>query len=79
MPRVYDHFEISSKFERTVRSIDPSFIVRQVRLYASELPPVHVLADRIYQAYPDASCEINSDVIIREKECTIVLSQYEEI
>jgi hypothetical protein len=60
-------------------SIDASLIVRQVHLYARELPPVHVLADRIYQAYPDASCEINSDLIIHEKECTIVLSQYEEI
>ena len=60
-------------------SRDPSFIVRQVHLYARELPPVHILADKIYQAYPDASCEINSDLIIHEKECTIVLSHYEEI
>ena len=59
--------------------VDTSLIVRQVHLYARELPPVHVLAERIYQAYPDASCEINSDLIIHEKECTIVLSQYEEI
>ena len=58
---------------------DTSFIVRQVHLYARELPPVHVLADRIYQAYPDASCEITSDLIIHEKECTIVLSHYEGI
>jgi hypothetical protein len=56
-------------------SLDTSLIVRQVHLYARELPPVQVLADRIYQAYPDASCEINSDLIIHEKECTIVLSQ----
>ena len=60
-------------------SIDTSLIVRQVHLYARELPPVHVLADRIYQAYPDVSCEINSDLIIHEKECTIALSHYEEI
>jgi hypothetical protein len=55
--------------------IDTSFIVRQVHLYARELPPAHVLTDRIYKAYPDISCEINSDLIIHEKECTIVLSQ----
>jgi hypothetical protein len=60
-------------------STDTSFIVRQVHLYAREHPPVQVLADRIYQAYPDASCEITSDLIIHEKECTIVLSHYEEI
>jgi hypothetical protein len=60
-------------------STDPSLIVRQVHLYARELPPVQVLAERIYQAYPDASCEINSDLIIHEKECTIVLSPYEGI
>ena len=58
---------------------DTSLIVRQIHLYAREHPPVHVLADRIYQAYPDASCEITSDLIIHEKECTIVLSHYEEI
>jgi hypothetical protein len=59
--------------------IDTSLIVRKLHLYARELPPVHLLADRIYKAYPDASCEINSDLIIHEKECTLVLSQYEEI
>ena len=60
-------------------SIDPSFIVRQVHLYARELHPAHLLVDRIYQAYPDVSCEITSDLIIHEKECTIVLSHYEGV
>jgi hypothetical protein len=60
-------------------STDTSLIVRQVRLYASEHPPIHVLADRIYEAYPDASCEITSDLIIYEKECTIMFSHYEGI
>jgi hypothetical protein len=59
--------------------VDTNFIVRQVHLYARELPPVHLLADRIYQAYSDASCEINGNLIIHEKECTIVLSQYQVI
>ena len=58
---------------------DTSLIVRQVRLYASEHPPIHVLAERIYEAYPDVSCEITSDLIIYEKECTIMFSHYEGI